>query len=310
MSGAPGLAARVRDGDRRALARAITLVERDDPAGRQVVELALGAGGRSRVVGVTGPPGSGKSTLVDALTARRRAAGRRVGVLAVDPSSPFTAGALLGDRIRLGRHTEDEGVYIRSLATRGAIGGLARAVPEVVALLDAAGFDDVFVETAGVGQSEIEIVRHADTVVLVLTPGAGDETQLIKAGVMEVPDVIAVNRADDPRARRYGATVRGVLATLPGRGRRPAVVLTQATTGAGADDLLAAVDAHRRLLAAGDGLGRRRRESLGGLLLDLAVARLRTELEPLAAELADQVLAGQIGLAGAAERLTRAAGAG
>src|SRR5919204_504255 len=189
----PNLAQRLLDGDKRALARAITLVESDDPAGWELVREVYPRTGRARIIGFTGPPGVGKSTLVAALVKHARQRDREVAVLSIDPSSPFTQGALLGDRIRLADHFLDEGVYIRSMANRGALGGLSEATLQAVLLMDAAGREDVFIETVGVGQAEIDIIDHADTIVLALMPGSGDSVQALKAGVMEIPDVIAVN---------------------------------------------------------------------------------------------------------------------
>src|SRR3984885_238119 len=190
------LARRLLDGDRRALARAISLVEDDRPEGWELVKEVYPHTGEAAVVGFTGPPGVGKSTLIGALTKARREAGRTVGVLSIDPSSPFPQGALLGDRIRLSEHFLDQGVFIRSMANRGALGGLSEAALQAALLLDAAGREDVFVETVGVGQAEIDIIDHADTIVLVLMPGSGDSIQALKAGVMEIPDVIVINKAD------------------------------------------------------------------------------------------------------------------
>ena len=205
------LAQRLLDGDRRALARAITLVEDDRPEGWELVREVYPHTGKAAVVGFTGPPGVGKSTLIGALTKARREAGRTVGVLSVDPSSPFTQGALLGDRIRLAEHFLDPGVFIRSMANRGALGGLSEAALQAALLLDAAGREDVFVETVGVGQAEIDIIDHADTIVLVLMPGSGDSIQALKAGVMEIPDVIVINKADHPLTDTMVREIRGVL---------------------------------------------------------------------------------------------------
>src|SRR5918994_2648244 len=188
------LAAGVRTGDRRALARAITLVENSDPLAYEVVSDLYPNTGRAYAIGVTGPPGVGKSSLISELVRHVRADGRTVGVLSIDPSSPFTEGALLGDRIRLADHFLDEGVYIRSMASRGALGGLSEATLQAVLLMDASGKQDVLVETVGVGQAEIDIIDHADTIVLALMPGSGDSVQALKAGVMEIPDVIVVNK--------------------------------------------------------------------------------------------------------------------
>ena len=207
----PTLAQRLLDGDRRALARAITLVEDDRPEGWELVKEVYPHTGNAAVVGFTGPPGVGKSTLIGALTKARREAGRTVGVLSIDPSSPFTQGALLGDRIRLTEHFLDQGVFIRSMANRGALGGLSEAALQAALLLDAAGREDVFVETVGVGQAEIDIIDHADTIVLVLMPGSGDSIQALKAGVMEIPDVIVINKADHPLTDTMVREIRGVL---------------------------------------------------------------------------------------------------
>jgi len=192
------LAQRLLAGDRRALARGISLVEDNRAEGWQLVQEIYPHTGNAAVVGFTGPPGVGKSTLIGARTKARREAGRTVGVLSIDPSSPFTQGALLGDRIRLSEHFLDQGVFIRSMANRGALGGLSEAALQAALLLDAAGRQDVFVETVGVGQAEIDIIDHADTIVLVLMPGSGDSIQALKAGVMEIPDVIVVNRPTTP----------------------------------------------------------------------------------------------------------------
>ena len=194
------LAERLLAGDQRALARAITLVESDDPRGWELVREVYPHTGKASIVGCTGPPGAGKSTLVSSLTTLRREQGRSVGVLSIDPSSPFTQGALLGDRIRLTEHFLDQGVFIRSMANRGALGGLSEAALQTALLMDAAGRQDIFLETVGVGQAEVDIIDHADTVVLVLVPGSGDSIQALKAGVMEIPDIIVVNKCDHPNA--------------------------------------------------------------------------------------------------------------
>ena len=209
------LAERLLGGDKRALARAITLIESDAPAGWELVREVYPRTGRARIVGFTGPPGVGKSTLIGALTVELREAGRQVAVLSIDPSSPFTRGALLGDRIRLSEHFLDPGVFIRSMATRGALGGLSEAALQVALAMDAAGKDDVLIETVGVGQAEIDIVYHADTIVLALMPGSGDSIQALKAGVMEIPDIIVVNKADHPMTETMVREVRGVLVALP-----------------------------------------------------------------------------------------------
>src|SRR4051812_16908619 len=205
------LAERLMAGDKRALARAITLVEADDPAGGGPLGESHPRRGKAAIVGLTGAPGSGKSTLIGALTKLRREADREIAVLSIDPSSPFTQGALLGDRIRLTEHFLDPGVFIRSMANRGALGGLSEASLQAALLMDAAGRQDVLLETVGVGQAEIDIIDHADTVVLVLMPGSGDSIQALKAGIMEIPDIIVVNKADHPLTDTMVREVRGVL---------------------------------------------------------------------------------------------------
>src|ERR1039457_3741027 len=196
------LAQRLLAGDRRALARAITLVQDDDPAGWELVREVYPHTGNAAIVGFTGPPGAGRSTLIGALMRRRRELGRQIGVLSIDPSSPFTGGAVLGDRIRLAEHFLDKGVFIRSMATRGALGGLAAAALQATLLIEAAGHEEIYLETVGVGQAEVDIVDHADSVVLVLVPGSGDSVQALKAGVMEIPDVVVVNKAEHDEDRR------------------------------------------------------------------------------------------------------------
>ncbi|HEY5197827.1 MAG TPA: methylmalonyl Co-A mutase-associated GTPase MeaB [Solirubrobacteraceae bacterium] len=278
------LAQRLLDGDRRALARAITLVQDNDPAGWELVREVYPHTGQAAVFGLTGPPGSGKSTLIGALVGARRAAGRRVAVLSIDPSSPFSGGAVLGDRIRLTDHFLDGGVFIRSMANRGALGGLSEAALQTALLMDAAGNDDVFVETVGVGQAEVDIIDHADTVVLVLIPGSGDSIQALKAGVMEIPDVIVVNKADHPLTDTMIREIRGVLSLAPQRGWRVPIVRTQALTGVGTDELVAKLEEHRAYIEAEGTLGDRRRRNLRAEVLALATTRMRRTLE---ARLAD-----------------------
>src|ERR671911_2373777 len=209
MSAEDTLAERLVTGDKRALARGITLIENGEPAGSELVREVFPRTGNARIVGITGPPGVGKSTLIGVLTAELRKADRRVGVLSIDPSSPFTRGALLGDRIRLSDHFLDPDVFIRSMATRGSLGGLAEAALQAALLMDASGKDDVLLETVGVGQGEIDIVDHADTIVLALMPGSGDSIQALKAGVMEIPDVIVVNKCEHPLTDTMVREVRG-----------------------------------------------------------------------------------------------------
>src|SRR6187200_968906 len=225
------LAAGVRAGDRRALARAITLVENGDPLAYELVRELYPETGAAFVIGVTGPPGVGKSSLIAALIRQVREEGRTVGVISVDPSSPFTQGALLGDRIRLTDHFLDPGVFIRSMGTRGHLGGLAETTLQAILLLDASGKDVVFVETVGAGQSEVEVTAIADTVLLVLMPGSGDSVQALKAGIMEIPDVIAVNKMDHPAAKTMLSEVRSILSIDREREWRPPIVLTEALRG-------------------------------------------------------------------------------
>jgi LAO/AO transport system kinase len=283
----PTLAQRLLDGDRRALARAITLVEDDRPEGWELVKEVYPHTGRAAVVGFTGPPGVGKSTLIGALTKARREAGRSVGVLSIDPSSPFTQGALLGDRIRLSEHFLDQGVFIRSMANRGALGGLSEAALQAALLLDAAGREDVFVETVGVGQAEIDIIDHADTIVLVLMPGSGDSIQALKAGVMEIPDVIVINKADHPLTDTMVREIRGVLSLanldrspeeVRGSWRVP-IIKTEATLGSGLEELVASLEEHRSHILAAGQLAERRRRNLHNEVLAIATARMRRRLE-------------------------------
>src|SRR5438552_5360548 len=273
------LARRLLDGDRRALGRAITLVEDDRPEGWELVREVYPHTGNAAVVGFTGPPGVGKSTLIGAVTKARREAGRSVGVLSIDPSSPFTHGALLGDRIRLSEHFLDEGVFIRSMANRGALGGLSEAALQAALLLDAAGRDDVFVETVGVGQAEIDVIDHADTVVLVLMPGSGDSIQALKAGVMEIPDIIVVNKSDHPLTDTMVREIRGVLSLAPQRGWRVPIVKTEASRGEGVAELVEQLEAHRRFIEAEGTLSERRRRNLRNEVLALCAFRLRRRLE-------------------------------
>ena len=228
------LAARLLAGDKRALARGISLVEDDDPAGWELVRAVYPHTGDAAVVGFTGPPGAGKSTLIGALVRHQRALDRSVAVLSIDPSSPFRSGALLGDRIRLTEHFLDPGVFIRSMATRGALGGMAEAALQTALLMDAAGKDDVYLETVGVGQAEVDVIDHADTVVLILIPGSGDSIQALKAGVMEIPDIIVVNKADHPLTDTMVREIRGVLSLAPTEGDwRVPIVKTEAVSGRG-----------------------------------------------------------------------------
>ena len=296
-------------GDRRALARAISLVENDDPDGWALVREVYPRTGKAAVVGFTGPPGVGKSTLIGALTVQYRAADRQVAVLSIDPSSPFTKGALLGDRIRLTEHFLDSGVFIRSMANRGALGGLSEACLQAALLMDASGKDVVLLETVGVGQAEVDIIDHADTIVLALMPGSGDSIQALKAGVMEIPDVIVVNKSDHPLTDTMIREIRGVLSLGPQEGWRVPIVKTEASRGEGIEELAEAVAAHREHIEREGTLAERRRRNLMNEVLALAAGRLRRRLEesihddPTVRELLDEVVARRLDPSSAASRL-------
>src|SRR5215510_5368134 len=256
------LAEGVRDGDRRALARAITLVENGDPLAYDVVKDLYPQTGRTYAIGLTGPPGVGKSSLISALLRHVRRTDTEVGVISVDPSSPFSHGALLGDRIRLSDHFLDPGVFIRSMGTRGHLGGLAEAALQAVLVLGAAGKELVFLETVGAGQSEVEVIGIADTVLLVLMPGSGDSVQALKAGIMEIPDVIAINKMDHPAAKTMVNEVRSILSLDRERAWKPPIVLTDATRDENVPELWAKIEEHRAYLEAEGGLEERRRKNL------------------------------------------------
>src|SRR5437763_6742502 len=273
------LADRLLAGDKRALARAISLVENDEPEGWALVREVYPHTGRAAVVGFTGPPGSGKSTLLATLTKLERERERTVAVLSIDPSSPFTKGALLGDRIRLADHFLDPGVFIRSMASRGALGGLSEAALQAALLMDASGRDLVLLETVGVGQAEVDIIDDADTVVLVLMPGSGDSIQALKAGVMEVPDVIVVNKADHRLTDTMVREIRGVLALGPRDGWRVPIVRTEAAKGEGVDELVERVEEHRAHIEAEGTLEERRQRNLMNEVMELAAVRMRRRLE-------------------------------
>jgi LAO/AO transport system kinase len=269
----------VRQGDRRALARAITLIESSDPAAYELVRELYPETGNAYAIGVTGPPGVGKSSLISALVRHVRERGETVGVISVDPSSPFTRGALLGDRIRLADHFLDPDVFIRSMGTRGHLGGLAETTLQAALLLDAAGKDLLFLETVGAGQSEVEIVSIADTVLLVLMPGSGDSIQALKAGIMEIPDVIAVNKRDHPAAKTMVNEVRSILALDTDEGWQPPIVLTEAVKGEGIDELWSKVEEHRAYLEDNGLLAERRARNLAGEVFAVASARAKGHLE-------------------------------
>jgi LAO/AO transport system kinase len=273
------LAAGVRAGDTRALARAITLVENSDPLAYELVSDVYPDTGSAYVVGVTGPPGVGKSSLIAALIRHVREQGQTLGVISVDPSSPFSKGALLGDRIRLADHFLDPGVFIRSMGTRGHLGGLAEATLQAMLVLDAAGKDLVFVETVGTGQSEVEVIGVADSVLLVLMPGSGDSIQALKAGIMEIPDVIAINKKDHPAAKTMLNEVRSILSLDTERAWKPPIVLTEAVTGEGVPELWEKIVEHRKHLEDTGLLEGRRRDNLRGEVFELASARAKKHLE-------------------------------
>jgi LAO/AO transport system kinase len=273
------LAEAVRSGDRRAVARAITLVENSDPLAYEIVSDLYPQTGQAYTIGVTGPPGVGKSSLISALVRHLRSSERTVGVVSVDPSSPFTKGALLGDRIRLADHFLDPGVFIRSMGTRGHLGGLAEATLQAVLLLDAAGKELIFLETVGTGQSEVEVIGVADTIALVLMPGSGDSIQALKAGIMEIPDVIAINKSDHPAAKTMLNEVRSILSLDKDRAWKPPIVLTEATTGEHVPELWEKIEEHRAFLEQEDLLTERRRKNLAGEVFAVASARAKTHLE-------------------------------
>jgi LAO/AO transport system kinase len=295
---------RALSGDTRALARLLSLVEDGSPRVREVVKDLLPRTGHARIIGLTGAPGVGKSTMTAALVGAVRAAGRRVAVLAVDPTSPFTGGALLGDRIRMQQHATDEAVFIRSMASRGHLGGLAAATPQAIRVLDAAGFELIIIETVGVGQAEVAIASLADSVAVLLAPGMGDAVQAAKAGILEVADLYIVNKADKPDAQQVVRDLRGMLALgasqTSQKGWKPPIITTTATTGEGLAELVTRLDAHWDWLAESGELERRRqaraREEITALAFAALRARLasssvgRSGLDELAARVADGTL--------------------
>jgi LAO/AO transport system kinase len=298
------------EGDKRALARAISLVENDDPEGWALVRDVYARTGHASMVGFTGPPGVGKSTIITGLVARARELEREVAVLTVDPSSPFTQGALLGDRIRLSDHFLDSGVFIRSMASRGSLGGLSEATLQAALLMDASGKQDVFLETVGVGQAEIDIIDHADTVVLCLMPGSGDSIQALKAGVMEIPDIIVVNKADHPLTDTMVREIRGVLSLAAERSDwRVPIIRAQAQHGEGIAELSDSIASHRAHIEEQGTLVERRSRNLKNEVMTLAANRLRRRLEQSVhndsalQELLEQVVARKIDPATAAQRL-------
>src|SRR5205809_547781 len=278
------LAAGVRAGEKRALARAITLVENSDPLAYELVRDVYPETGRAYAVGITGPPGVGKSSLISSLVRHVREHGKTVGVISVDPSSPFSQGALLGDRIRLSDHFLDPEVFIRSMGSRGHQGGLAEATLQALLVLDAAGKELVFLETVGTGQGEVEVIGIADTVVLVLMPGSGDSIQALKAGIMEIPDVIAINKSDHPAARTMLNEVRSVLTLDTERAWKPPIVLTEAMRGENVPELWEKIEEHRAFLESEGRLEEQRRRNLAGEVFAVASARAKAHLERAVAD--------------------------
>jgi len=304
----------VLSGSHQAAARTISLIEDGAPEGQAVLRSLHARTGRGYTVGITGPPGAGKSTLADALIRDWRGHGHRVAVVAVDPTSPFSGGAILGDRIRMQDHASDPGVFIRSMATRGSLGGLAPATSDVAKLLDAIGYEFILIETVGTGQAEIDVVGAADTVVIVLVSGLGDTVQTMKAGIMEIGDVFAVNKADRGDADRTAAEVKMMLGLNPQPGGwHPPVIRSVATTGEGVAEVAGAVADHRRYLEQHRLLERRRRDRRRAEILHLVELKARGRaLEAVARsgrldELADQVYAGTIDPYTAADEILRAA---
>lgn len=308
-SAVPDLVERARAGQARAVARLVSLVEDESPLLRPVMAALAPHTGRAHVVGLTGAPGVGKSTSTNALIGALRAAGKRVGVLAVDPSSPFSGGALLGDRIRMQDHASDEGVFIRSMASRGHLGGLSFTTPQAVRVLDAAGFDVVLVETVGVGQSEVEVAGLADTTMVLLAPGMGDGIQAAKAGILEVGDVYVVNKADRDGAERLRRDLRnGLSLTERAEGSwKPPIVLTVAQSGQGVDEVVEALSSHREWLGESGQLAVRRARRARAEVEAIAVAALRKRWEigdrSSLDALAEAVAAGETDPYAAADRL-------
>lgn len=277
MPSVPELVKQIRQGDRRALARAISRVEDGGEEGQRIIGEAFPYTGKAFVVGITGAPGAGKSTLVDALIGCCRQEGLRVAVIAVDPTSPFTGGALLGDRLRMQEHALDEGVFIRSLASRGSVGGLSRATGDVIWLCDAAGFDVIFVETVGAGQAEVDIMRYAQSTVVVMTPGMGDEVQVFKAGIVEIGDVFAVNKADQEGADRLARELEAMLSLATGRPWQPPVILTVAREGRGVRELWQALQGHRQFARQGGLVAAQRRARAEAEVRGILTRRLGEE---------------------------------
>jgi LAO/AO transport system kinase len=300
------LAERVQAGDQRALARVISLIENGDTRVRSVMKALAPWAGGARVIGLTGAPGAGKSTVTAALVKAFRSAGQKVAVLAVDPSSPFSGGALLGDRVRMQDHATDPGVFIRSMASRGQLGGLAAATPQGVRALDAAGFAVILIETVGVGQAEVEIASAADSTIVLVVPGMGDSIQAAKAGVLEVADVLVVNKADRPDTQATVRDLRNMVA-LSGAEWKPPIVTTVGTSGDGIDDLVHQLDRHWRWLASSGERDRRRLGRARDEVTALAFGAVRERLT-VPDELAARVASGGLGPHEAAAELLGSAG--
>ncbi len=303
MTDLAALVDEAQSGERRPLARLLTAIEAGDPDLRPVLPRLFAAGHGAHVVGITGPPGSGKSTLLNALIGEWRRRGNRVGVLAVDPSSPYTGGAIMGDRVRMMEHAADRDVFMRSMASRGELGGLAATTWIAAAALDAAGYDPILIETVGAGQSEVEIARLAETTVVVEVPEMGDEVQAIKAGLLEVADVIAVNKADRPGAQQAARQLRAMMSTAGGRVRRqpPKILMTTALSGEGVPALIDEIEAHRRDGSGSEQARERAAHQIRRALGDLAARRAASNREW--ESLVDQVVRRDLDPASAAERL-------
>src|ERR671922_753274 len=302
----------LRSGDRRAVARLISLVEDGAAEASEAIKEVYPLTGHASTVGITGAPGAGKSTLIDGLVKRARDADLSVGVIACDPTSPFTGGALLGDRVRMQEHALDEKVFIRSMATRGHLGGLSLAAPEAMRVLEAAGANIVMVETVGVGQSEVEVAKQADTTIVVLAPGMGDAVQAAKAGILEIADIFCVNKSDKPGASDTGRELRSMLELGHGRDAdwAPPIVLTSATEDDGVDELWEAIRSHESHLRTGDRLEQRRRARFGAEIREIVGERLKEALEQAAGadvveKLTDEVLARKLDPYSAADELLK-----
>ncbi|MFC8128607.1 methylmalonyl Co-A mutase-associated GTPase MeaB [Streptomyces sp. NPDC057302] len=318
MQDVPSLVAQAREGRPRAVARLISLVEGASPQLREVMAALAPLAGHAYVVGLTGSPGVGKSTSTSALVSAYRRAGKRVGVLAVDPSSPFSGGALLGDRVRMSEHASDPGVYIRSMATRGHLGGLAWSAPQAIRVLDAAGCDVVLVETVGVGQSEVEIASQADTSVVLLAPGMGDGIQAAKAGILEIGDVYVVNKADRDGADATARELNHMLGLGESRAKgdwRPPIVKTVAARGEGIDEVVEALEKHRAWMEERGVLAERRAARAAREVETIAVTALRERIADLHGDarlsaLAERIVAGELDPYSAADELIESLTAG